>query len=37
MERDNFMTPADAIADRIVVRVLHNRGAVNGRRRAGIA
>ncbi len=37
MERDNFMTPADAVAYRIVDRVLHDRGASNGRRRAGIA
>ena len=36
MERDNFMTPADAVAYRIVDRVLHDRGALNGRRRAGI-
>jgi ATP-dependent Clp protease protease subunit len=38
MERDNFMTPADAVAYRIVDRILHDRDAVaNGRRRAGIA
>ena len=39
MERDNFMTPADAVAYRIVDRILHDRGALatNGRRRAGIA
>jgi ATP-dependent Clp protease protease subunit len=37
MERDNFMTPTDAVAYRIVDRVLHDRAVVNGRRRAGIA
>jgi len=37
MERDNFMTPSDAVAYRIVDRVLRERGAVNGRRRAGIS
>jgi ATP-dependent Clp protease protease subunit len=39
MERDNFMTPSDAVAYRIVDRILHDRGAssTNGRRRAGIA
>ena len=36
MERDNFMTPAEAVAYRIVDRVLRDRGAQNGRRRAGI-
>jgi ATP-dependent Clp protease protease subunit len=37
MERDNFMTPSDAVAYRIVDRILHDRGqAANGRRRAGI-
>jgi ATP-dependent Clp protease protease subunit len=38
MERDHFMTPEEAVAYRIVDRVLHNRGpaANNGRRRGGI-
>src|SRR5947199_7212580 len=37
MERDNFMTPPEAISYRIVDRVLRDRGQANGRRRAGIA
>ena len=39
MERDNFMTPEDAVGYRIVDRILHDRGGAvaNGRRRAGIA
>jgi ATP-dependent Clp protease protease subunit len=37
MERDNFMTPADAVAYRIVDRVLQDRGAGNGKRRPGLA
>jgi ATP-dependent Clp protease, protease subunit len=37
MERDNFMTPADAVAYRIVDRVLEDRGSGNGRRRPGLA
>jgi ATP-dependent Clp protease protease subunit len=36
MERDNFMTPADALAYRIVDRVLHDRPSGDGRRRAGL-
>jgi len=36
MERDNFMTPTDAVAYRIVDRVLHDRGAGNGRPRPGL-
>jgi ATP-dependent Clp protease protease subunit len=37
MERDHFMTPTDAVAYRIVDRVLHDRGAGNGRPRPGLA
>lgn len=37
MERDNFMTPSEAVSYRIVDRVLRDRGRENGRRRAGIA
>ena len=37
MERDNFMTPADSVAYRIVDRILHDRVPANGRRRAGMA
>jgi ATP-dependent Clp protease protease subunit len=37
MERDNFMTPVDAVAYRIVDRILQDRGAGNGRRRPGLA
>jgi ATP-dependent Clp protease protease subunit len=36
MERDHFMTPADAVAYRIVDRILQDRGASNGRRRPGL-
>jgi ATP-dependent Clp protease protease subunit len=37
MERDNFMTPADAVSYRIVDRILQDRGASNGaRRRPGL-
>jgi ATP-dependent Clp protease protease subunit len=36
MERDHFMTPADAVAYRIVDRILQARGASNGRRRPGL-
>jgi ATP-dependent Clp protease, protease subunit len=36
MERDNFMTPADAVAYRIVDRILEDRGSGNGRRRPGL-
>jgi ATP-dependent Clp protease protease subunit len=36
MERDNFMTPQEAVAYRIVDRVLHDRNGSSGRRRAGI-
>jgi ATP-dependent Clp protease protease subunit len=36
MERDNFMTPSDAVAYRIVDRVLQDRGAGNGKRRPGL-
>ncbi len=36
MERDNFMTPADAVAYRIVDRILRDRGASNGKRRPGL-
>lgn len=37
MERDNFMTPADAVAYRIVDRILEDRGSGNGQRRPGLA
>jgi len=37
MERDNFMAPEDAVAYRIVDRILHERAPSNGRRRAGIS
>jgi ATP-dependent Clp protease protease subunit len=37
MERDNFMTPPEAVSYRIVDRVLRDRGQGNGRRRAGMA
>jgi hypothetical protein len=37
MERDNFMTPSEAVSYRIVDRVLRDRGQGHGRRRAGIA
>jgi hypothetical protein len=37
MERDHFMTPAEAVGYRIVDRILHSRGTGGGRRRAGIA
>jgi ATP-dependent Clp protease protease subunit len=36
MERDNFMTPTDAVAYRIVDRILQDRGESNGRRRPGL-
>jgi ATP-dependent Clp protease protease subunit len=36
MDRDNFMTPADAVAYRIVDRVLEGRGADGARRRPGL-
>ena len=36
MERDHYMTAAEAVSYRIVDRVLRDRGASNGRRRAGI-
>jgi ATP-dependent Clp protease protease subunit len=36
MERDHFMTPADAVAYRIVDRVLQDRGESNGKRRPGL-
>jgi ATP-dependent Clp protease protease subunit len=36
MDRDNFMTPADAVAYRIVDRVLEGRGTNNGKRRPGL-
>jgi ATP-dependent Clp protease protease subunit len=36
MERDNFMTPADAVAYRIADRILPDRGADNGRARPGL-
>jgi len=36
MERDNLMTPADAVAYRIVDRILRDRGASNGKRRPGL-
>jgi ATP-dependent Clp protease, protease subunit len=36
MERDNFMTPSEALAYGIVDNVLHDRSAPVGRRRAGL-
>jgi ATP-dependent Clp protease protease subunit len=36
MERDHFMTPAEAVGYRIVDRILHSRGSMCARRRAGI-
>jgi ATP-dependent Clp protease protease subunit len=36
MERDNFMTPTDAVAYRIVDRILQDRGEHNARRRPGL-
>jgi ATP-dependent Clp protease, protease subunit len=36
MDRDNFMTPADAVAYGIVDRVLEGRGGDGGRRRPGL-
>jgi ATP-dependent Clp protease protease subunit len=36
MDRDRFMTPSEAVSYRIVDRVLHDRGASNGRRRPGL-
>jgi ATP-dependent Clp protease protease subunit len=36
MERDNFMTPSDAIAYRIVDRILKDRGASRGKLRPGL-
>jgi ATP-dependent Clp protease protease subunit len=36
MERDNFMTPPEALAYRIVDRVLEDRPRAGGRRRAGL-
>jgi ATP-dependent Clp protease protease subunit len=37
MERDHFMTPAEAVGYQIVDRILHSRGNAGERRRAGIA
>jgi ATP-dependent Clp protease protease subunit len=37
MERDNYMTPSEAVAYGIVDRVLEDRGSRNGKRRAGLA
>ena len=37
MERDNYMTPADAVGYRIVDRILQDRGSANGKLRPGLA
>lgn len=36
MERDNFMTPADAVSYRIVDRILQDRAGNGSRQRAGL-